>query len=320
RLVLGLGALLLVAIVTALATWNLKHSPPPPPRPVTRTAITLPPGQQLAGLDAGPAVALSPDGTHLAYVATQEGKQQIFLRAMDSLEAKPISGTEGAVNFLFSPDGQWMGFFADGKLKKISVSGGAALTLADAGMPHGAGWGSQGMIAFAPTLVSVLYQVPDAGGLPQPLTRFEKGEITHRWPEFLPGGKAVIFDGGTSAPSRQIVVQSIGTGERRNLIQEGTQPRYAPSGHLVYVEGGNLMAVPFDLQRLEVTGAAVPVVEGVMESPGTGAAQYSFSATGSLIYVPGGVQATQSGLVWVNRHGAEQSLAVPAHGYRNPRL
>jgi len=319
-LIIGLGALLLVAIVTALATWNLKHSPPPPPQPVTRTAITLPPGQQLAGLDAGPAVALSSDGTHLAYVATQGGKQQIYLRAMDSLEAKPISGTEGAVNFFFSPDGQWVAFFADGKLKKISVNGGAALTLADAGGPHGANWGSQGMIVFAPTLVSVLYQVPDAGGAPQPLTRFEKGEITHRWPEFLPGDKAVLFDGGTSLPSRQVVAQSIETGERRNVIQEGTQPRYALSGHLVYVQGANLMAVPFDPQRLEATGAAVPVVEGVLESPGSGAAQYSFSATGSLIYVPGGVQATRAGLVWVNRLGAEQPLAVPTHGYRNPRL
>ena len=97
--------------------------------------ITLPPGQQLAGLDSGPAVALSPDGTHLAYVASQGGTQQLYLRAMDSLEARPIPGTEGAVNPFFSPDGQWVGFFAGGKLKKVSVSGGAALTLGDAAEP-----------------------------------------------------------------------------------------------------------------------------------------------------------------------------------------
>ena len=116
----------------ALAVWNLKPAPAPAPQPVTRTVITLPPGQQLAGLDNGPAVALSPDGTHLAYVARQGGTQQLYLRAMDSLEAKPIPGTEGAVNPFFSPDGQWLGFFAGGKLKKVSVSGGAALTLGDA--------------------------------------------------------------------------------------------------------------------------------------------------------------------------------------------
>ena len=163
----------------------------------------------------------------------------------------------------------------------------------------------------------------DAGGTPQPLTRLEKGEISHRWPEFLPGGKAVLFAAGTTAANwtnAQVAVQSVGTGERRNLIQGGTHPRYAPSGHLVYAQGGSLMAVPFDPQRLAVTGAAVPVVEGVLQSPVTGAAQYSFSATGSLVYVPGGVQATQRRLVWVSRNGAEQPLAAPAHAYQIPRL
>ena len=123
-LILSVGALLLVAVVTGLAVWNLK---PLPPQPVSRVTITLPPGQQLAGLDIGPAVALSPDGTHLAYVARQGGIQQLYLRAMDSLEAMPIPGTEGAVNPFFSPDGQWVGFFAGGTLKKVSVNGGAAI-------------------------------------------------------------------------------------------------------------------------------------------------------------------------------------------------
>ncbi len=118
----------------------------------------------------------------------------------------------------------------------------------------------------------------------------------------------------------QVAVQSVGTGERRNLIQGGTQPRYAASGHLVYAQGGNLMAVPFDPQRLQVTGAAVPVVEGVLQSTISGAAQYSLSATGSLVYVSGGVQSAQRRLVWVTRNGAEQPLAAPAHAYRGPRL
>ena len=147
-LFLGLGALLVVAVVIGLALWNRK---PTPPKPVTRTVITLPPGQQLAGLDSGPVLALSPDGSHLAYVGTQGGTQQLYLRAMDSLEAKPIAGTEGAIQPFFSPDGQWLGFFAAGKLKKVPVSGGATLTLGDALDPCGASWGSQGMIAFAPT-------------------------------------------------------------------------------------------------------------------------------------------------------------------------
>jgi len=268
-------------------------------------------------------VVLSPDGTHLAYVARQSGTQQLYLRAMNSLEARPIPGTEGAIEPFFSPDGQWLGFFAGGKMKKVSLSGGAAVTLGDAPAPRGASWGSQGMIAFTPTTGSVLQQMSEAGGAPQPLTRLEKGDGNHRWPEFLPGGKVVLFafpSASGSGANAQVAVLSLGTGDRRNLIQAGTQPRYAPSGHLVYAQGGSLMAVPFDPQRLEVTGAAVPVVEGVVQAPITGAAQYSISTTGSLVYVSGSLQSAQSRLVWVSRNGVEQPLAAPAHAYQDPRL
>ncbi|HXP81743.1 MAG TPA: protein kinase [Verrucomicrobiae bacterium] len=318
-LILSFGIFLLGAAISGIAIWNLK---PLPPRPVSRLTITLPAGQRLAGLNAGSVVALSPDGTHLAYVASQSGTQQLYLRAMDSLEVKLIPGTEGAMEPFFSSDGQWVGFFAGGKLKKVSVSGGSAVTLGEAATPVGASWGSQGMIAFSPTAIGVLQQVPDAGGAPQPLTAIEKGEIVHRWPEFLPGGKAVVFAAGTNAlnfTGAQVAVQSVGTRERRNLIQGGTNPRYASSGHLVYAQGGSLMAVPFDPQRLETTGAAVPVVEGVLQNT-FGAAQYSVSATGSLVYVSGAIQLAQLRLVWVNRNGTEQPLAAPAHAYVGPRF
>src|SRR6266403_538006 len=313
-------ASLLLATITGLAIWNLK--PSPFPSPVSRTVITLPPGQRLAGLDQ-PAVALSPDGVHLAYVAIQGGTQQIFLRAMDSLEARPIPGTEGATAPFFSPDCQWLGFFAGNKLKKVSMSGGALQTLGDAAFSGGASWSRGGMIAFAPAWASVLRQVSDGGGAPQLLTRFEKGEINHRWPEFLPGGKAVLFAAAEASfdwTNAQVAVQADGTGERRNLIQGATYPRYSPSGHLLYAQGGGLMAVPFDPQRLEVMGAAVPVVEGVLQSRNTGAAQYSFSANGSLVYVAGGVQEDRRRLVWVSRNGAEQPVAAPARAYMFPRL
>jgi Tol biopolymer transport system component/predicted Ser/Thr protein kinase len=312
------------AAIASLATGSLK---PAPPGPVSRFVITLPPGQQLAGLDSGPAVALSPDGTHLAYVARQGGTQQIYLRAMDNLDPRPIPGTEGAVNPFFSPDGQWVGFFAGQELKKVYVSGGAALTLGKIVTPVGASWGDQGVIAFAPSFNAMLQQVPEAGGTPQLLTRFEKGDISQRWPEFLPGGKAVLFVAtlsGIALGNVHIAVQSVGEGERRNLVQNlvqgATQPRYTPSGQLVYAQGGNLMAVPFDPQRLRVTGTAVPVVDGVLQSRTTGGAQYSFSATGSLVYVPGGVQSIQSKLVWVSRNGEEQPVAAPPSAYMFPRL
>jgi hypothetical protein len=276
--ILGLAALLVVAAVVSFATWNLK--PSSLPQPVTRTVITLPPGQQLAST-----MALSPDGTDLAYVAIQSGTQQLYLRAMDSLDAKPISGAEGATEPFFSPDGQWLGFFAGGKLKKVSVSGGATISLNGAELIHaGASWGSQGTIIFG-SATEPLKQVSDSGGAPQSLTRFEKGETSHRWPEFLPGGKAVLFAAGNGAnwSRASIAVQSVLTGERRNLVQGAMYPYYAPSGHLVYVQGGTLMAVPFDPQRLRTTGAAVPMVEGVLQSATSGAARYSISATGSLV-------------------------------------
>jgi len=316
--VLSLGTLLLGAAIASLGTWILKPAPTPPPQPVTRAVITLPPGQQLAGLDSGPAVALSPDGTHLAYVATQSGTQQIYLRAMDSLASKPIPGTEGAIEPFFSPDGQWLGFFADGKLKKVSVSGGAALAIGKAPQPRGASWSSQGMIAFAPTIAQPLQQVAAAGGTPRLPAGPGEGSSGYLWPEFLPGDKAVLF-AARVVDGSGVAVQSIVTGDRRNLIPEGTQPRYALSGHLVYAQAASLMAVPFDPQRLEVTGTAVPVVEGILQSP-TGAAQYSISSTGSLVYVSGTAQSAQGKLVWVSRNGAVQPLAAPAHAYRYPRL
>jgi serine/threonine-protein kinase len=304
---------IVTAAIAGIGVWNLK---PSPLKPVTRFTITLPPGQRLAG---SAALALSPDGSKLAYVATtQTSLQQIYLRAMDNSETKPIPGTEGATQPFFSPDGQWVGFFAGGKLKKISVYGTVAQVLADAAIPLGGSWGSQNTIVFEAGL-SVLQQIRDGGGAPQSVTRLEKDEVAHNWPEFLPGSKAVVF--GVPSTST-IAVQLMGSSERRDLLkQTGAIPRYASSGHLIYAQAGNLMAVPFDLERLEVTGTAVPVVQGVLQSSNVGQpAQYSVSDTGTLAYVPGGVAATQGKLVWVNRAGTEQPLAAPARAYEQPRL
>jgi eukaryotic-like serine/threonine-protein kinase len=318
-LILSVGALLLAVVVTGLAVWILKLSPTPPPKPVLRFTITLPPGQQLAGLEFGLPVALSPDGTHLAYAASQGGARQLYLRAMDSQEARPISGTEDGYDPFFSPDGQWLGFFAGGKLKKASVSGGAAIALGDAGNPVGGSWGSQGTIVFAPSGNAPLLQVSDSGGTPQPLTRLEKGETGQFWPDFLPSGKAVLFADARGPGDVQILVQSAATGERRNLVG-GTQPRYATSGHLIYAQGGTLMAVPFDAQRLEIKGTPVPVVEGVAQSSTYISSQYSISDTGSLAYVSGGSQSNQRRMVWVSRNGTEQPLPAPPQAYQYVRL
>jgi serine/threonine-protein kinase len=313
---LALGiAVVIVAAAASLVTWNLK---PLPAKPVIRTVINLPPGDQLAAEDY-PAIAISPDGTQIAYVALHSGTRQIYLRALDSLEARPLAGTEGGNTPFFSPDGQWLGMFASGKLKKISVSGGAAVTVANlaGGNPRGAAWSGSGTIAFSPSLNTALQQVSDGGGTSERLARLEKGETSHRWPEFLPGGEALLF--AASGENPQIAVQSLGSGERRNLAPGGTSPRYATSGHLVYAQGGNLMAAAFDPRRLQVVGSAVPVLEGVLQLA-TGGAEYSLSTTGSLVYVAGGAQSLALRLAWVSRNGAEQALTVVPHGYGYPAL
>ncbi len=310
-------ASLALAAVVSLAVWSLKPAPSPLPQPVTRTAITLAPGEELAGLSQL-AVAISPDGSHLAYVATRGGAQQLYLRAMDQLEARPIPGTEDAVAPFFSPDAQWLGFFADGKLKKICVSGGPAITLGDAATPRGATWGSQGTIIFAPTQAGVLQEMSDMGGNLQPLTRFEEDETSHRWPDLLPDGKTLLFAAGIGTTLR-VRAYSMDSGEQQEIIQAGRQPRYLPSGHLLYVQAGTLMAVPFDVQRMEVTGIAIPVVEDLLQTTPTAAAQYSISRSGSLVYV-GGASASQRSLVWVSRNGVEQPLPAPARAYQSPRL
>jgi serine/threonine-protein kinase len=304
---------LTVTILAAAAAWMLKPSPQPR---VSRLTITLPAGDRLAGLDL-PVVAISPDGSRLVYVATRGGGvPQLYLRAMDSLDARLIPGTDGATTPFFSPDGLWVGFFAGGKLKKISLSGGAALPLGDAVNPRGASWSALGTIAFGPTNASAVRLVSGDGGTSQLLKHSESPIMGQKWPEFLPDGGTLLF----VSLGPQVVAHVLDTGEQRTLAPEGSAPRYARSGHLLYAQGGSLMAVPFDTKRLTVTGAGVPVVEGVAQSPSTGSAQYSLSNTGSLAYVTGGIRTAERRLVWVTRQGVEQLVPAPAHAFTRPQI
>ncbi len=244
---------------------------------------------------------------------------------MDSLEARPVVGTEGAFNPFFSPDSQWVGFYAAGQLKKVSTQGGALVNICDApNLLGGASWGSDDIIVFAPLSTVGLLRVPASGGTPEILTTLdsEKGEISHRWPHFLPGGKAVLFNAASGPNWDQwpIVAQSLEMGERRVVVEAGTHARYSLTGHLVYVRAGTLMAVPFDPEGLEVTGDAVPVLEGV-RMPSEGAAEFGLDELGSLVYVPGPVGEAQHSLVFLDRKGAEEPLAATPRQYkRRPRL
>ena len=239
---------------------------------------------------------------------------QLFVRRLDRTEARPLVGTENAFGPFFSPDGQWIAFFADGKLKKVSVMGGAVLTLCDAPEGRGGDWGEDGNIVFAPRPSSGLFLVSDAGGTPMELTKLDSstGERSHRWPQLLPGGKAVLFTDSTSLNINEanIVVESLGIGRRKIVERGGTLGRYLPGGYLIYLHNGTLFAAPFDLDRLETTRAPVPVIEGVRSESAHGSAQFAFSSTGTLLYLPGGSSGPgpESAIFWLAPDGKTAPL------------
>ncbi len=292
-----------------------------------RFTIAAPPGEQLASSQMiSPDIAISPDGKRIAFVAGSSwpSATQLYLRQMDGQEVRPIPGTETASGPFFSPDGQWLGFVADGKLKKILAVGGTALTLAElTGIPGSGGltWGSQGTIFFGANF-QPLQQVADEGGYPQPAAHLDHGEIGDEDPQILPGGKDILYvtSVGSGTGGAKISVRTLATGVHRDLIPSGgTQPRYVPPAYLVYAQGGNLMAAPFDLKRLTITGSSVAVVEGITQSTAYAAAQYDVSSNGTLVYIPASGH-SQLKLVWVDRKGVEQPVLAPPHNYVLPRI
>ena len=281
---------------------------------VVRLTIPLPPPETVDDGDA-PAVTISPDGRQLAYVAERAGRTRIYVRTVDQLEARPIPGTEGGRVPFFSPDGLWLGFVVDdeGKLKKVPLSGGAPTSLCDAGDVRGAGWGEDGTIVFARDGDSGLDRVSAAGGTAEVLTTLDanRRETSHRLPQILPGGQAVIFtvrtDETTTWDDGRIEAVSIGTRKRSVLITGGNNARYA-GGYLIYQRAGALWAAPFDPLRLEVAGPSVRVLEGVSSSAVYGSADFGVSRDGSLVYVPGRVRGIDRRLVRVNRAGQPRPL------------
>jgi Tol biopolymer transport system component len=321
------AAAVLALTTIALAVGFMLRAPKPP-----QTLQTMRLSAEI-GADAslyteyGPSAILSPDGTRLALAATgSDRKRRIYVRSIDQLQATALSGTENAEDPFFSPDSQWIGFFADGKLKKISVQGGAAVTLCDAPSDRGGSWGDDGTIVFAPNNQVALSKVSSPGGMSQPLTTLDKqaGENTQRWPQVLPGGKAVLFTsntvGGTTAgfEDSDIVVYSMASGQRKVVQRGGFYARYLPSGHVVYMHEGSLFAVPFDLKQLEVTGQPTPILEGVVTAPIFGGAQFSFSDTGNLAYVAGGSGSRNLSIYWMDHEGKFTPLRETPGDYLNP--
>ncbi len=299
-----------------------------PAEPVTRFAVTLPANQALADVDSL-TVAISPDGRTLAYVGVDGNSTGLYVRRMGSLDVKLLPNTRGATGPFFSPDGQWIGFFADGKLKKISVDGGAAIALADADptVERGGTWSSDGNIIYSPDFSSGLMRVSATGGTPVPVATpdNQKGERSFRWPQGLPDGKHVLFTVGTmNNPGyygdATIDAVSLATGKRQVVLKGASMARYVAPGELVYAHDSVLYAVPFDPASLRVTGTPVPVVDQVSGNSGSGAAFFAVAANGTLAYAPGSNVSAQTNVVWIDRQGTVTPVPLPPNAYSMPRL
>ena len=313
----GLGLLAGAALMAGLAVWSLTRPVPPQ---LVRVPILLEPGQVFS-YTGRHTVAISPDGSNIAFTANGA----LWLRPVDQLDATIVPGTETeARSPFFSPDGQWVGFFADDQLQKASITGGAPVTLCGAENPWGVSWGVNDAILFGQGPEGI-WRVPGAGGTPEQIIAVDDNAEAHG-PQLLPTGSGrewVLF---TLLPSSfrnwnaaQIVAQSLDTGERRLLIDGGRDGHYVPTGHLVYSLDGGLLAVPFDDDTLEVTGGPVPLVDAVDDAgAATGAAHFAVAPNGSLVYVPGAGVGLE--LVWVDLEGRVEPIGADAHPYTHPRV
>ena len=316
----------LLALVAALALWRPGSAPQREGEVLTLLA-PFPDGYTVPN-DQMSVLALSPDGKRLALVLQHAGEKRLFLRRMESGDIAPLAGTEGATTPTFSPDGKWIAYFAEGKLKKVPVEGGKPVTLCAAdGDNRGASWGADDRIVFTGHYTQGLSRVPGAGGQPERLTQLdaERGERTHRWPHAVPEHDLVLFTVGSmdspeSYDGARIDALRPSTGERKTVLQGASMARYVEGGHLLFGREGFLFAVPFDVDRLEVRGSPVPVVENVMGMRSSGVVHADFASNGLLAYVAGSPRSRRTRLVWRHRDGRTEPLAAPPAGYTGPRL
>jgi eukaryotic-like serine/threonine-protein kinase len=307
--------LVAVASIAALAGALSSGAPDPPETGVVKLAIPLP--EPLADLGR-PSIALSPDGSRLGFVAQHGETTAVYLRTVDGFEATLVPGTEGAMSLFFSPDGEWIGFYAGGRLKKISTRGGPPVTLASFTDFMGASWGFNGTIVAAvasPAMVAI----SDAGGQPRPLVDPAAAGVRRTLPHMLPGDRAFLLTLVTQhEPQGSVAVRLLESGEERILVPDATHAAYL-DGTLVFARSGTLFAVAFDPERLAIAGTPVPVLEGVLFNATFGTTQYAVSPGGRLAYVPG-PSATGRLLSRIDRAGVATPLTYPRRPYYMPRV
>jgi Tol biopolymer transport system component len=297
----------LLAAVAALA--GRQFLAPKPSTPAAHVNVSLPAEVSLADRN-WHLLALSQDGTELVFTGGKHGSSQLYLRRFDQWDAAPIAGTEGAENPFFSPDGQWVAFTSDGKLKKLPLAGGPAVDLATTGW-GGGDWGPDGQIVYSSTYNGGLLLVPANGGPARQWTApdHSRGELAHWWPQFLPDGDHIVYTAYSSPIERsRIVVRSLKSGSEKTLVEGGVFARYLPPRYLIFARGETVLAAPFDAGKLQLTGPAVPVLDGVGSFSQNGLSQLAVSANGTLAYLSRSFISSPQKLVAVDRHGQVRAI------------
>jgi Tol biopolymer transport system component len=264
--------------------------------------------------------------TVLAFLVEESGITQLWVRAMDSLSAQPLEGTENAKLPFWSPDGRHLGFFSDGKLKRIPVVGGAARGLADALEPRGGAWGPDDRIIYSPDYRDGLWSISASGGEPRRMTELDlqRRENSHRWPVFLPDGRHVLFlaqtdEGGSSSDQSSIEALALVDGRRTRILDANSSMAYTPRGGILFWRGGSLFAQSFDLRRLVVEGEPAQVAEDAGYTQNERAV-FTVSQEGTLVYHRGSGVSQPASLEWYSRSGELQSEAAPLGSYRHISL
>ena len=311
------GALSLLLVGTSWIAWRGRRHPR---APVMQFSVNLGTDPELTRTQASN-VIISPDGMRLAFRGNSPAGIVLYTRALEENQALALAGTEGVENPFFSPDGQWIAFFAGGKLKKIPATGGTVSVLCDAPTNRGGSWGDDGNIIAALSNGAGLSRVPAQGGQVQTVTQLRTGEVTHRWPHVLPNAKAALFTANTAIgggfDDATIDVQPLQMGERKTLVRGGHYGRYADSGHLLFVRRRVLYAAPLDLGRLELTGSPFPLLENVRSSAVLGGAQIDVSRTGTLVYVRG--EQSRGTIAALDISGITRVLSKPAEFFSSLR-
>jgi len=307
------------AAIFAIIAW-LGRTPPAQPEasPTLRFTEASPGVLDLARIGhAGSAVAISPNGQVLVWVGATSETTQLYMRHLDENEAQPIPGTEGGLAPFFSPDGEWIGFWANERLKKVAVSGGAPQTICEMSHVHGASWGD-GIIVMGAIGDFTLWWVDPAGGQVQRLESLDGLIRQGEYPKLLPGSRTVLV---SQMGNNTVDLVSLDSSEVSTLVSEGSNASYLPTGHLVWTYEDNLLAAPFDLSSGTITGQARTVVEGVLAETLHGAlSHYAVSDEGTLAYLPGTFQQAGARPTWVSLDGTMEPLPLPADTYLSPRV